>query len=144
MSWPTPDRWMLTEDATGQEVQVGDILGLDGKRFRVTYLEPPHREGTAGRVSATRGTAKRSKSVPVRYYAHVWGCTFKLRDAAEPDDDDGPDESDVADALAAMLDGKASELGRLRASHDDDGASDPEITVRIAGRTFRLVVQEVR
>jgi hypothetical protein len=82
--WPGPDGWTLVEDATGEELGVGSVVGLNGKRYRITYLEPPHRPGTEGRVSAEPFAARRrtSGAPALRYYASVWGCTYKRREPA--------------------------------------------------------------
>lgn len=64
-------KWVLL-DEHGTEYIEGSTLAFDDQTVIITGMEPPHREGTSGRVSTTVG----------RFYAHVYGLHFEQREAS--------------------------------------------------------------
>lgn len=57
----------LIDSTSRQPVAIGDtVYTFRGERATVTGFEPPHREGTSGRVSTTLG----------HHYAGVYNCEY--------------------------------------------------------------------
>lgn len=70
------ENWVLLDKDTGEEIKVGDIRSTGrGERVEVTYLQPPHKPSSQGKVSV--------KSVDegwsMQYYASVVGGVYEWK-----------------------------------------------------------------
>lgn len=67
--------YALRNSLTGNTYTVGDEIELreqgETEIVKITFLEPPHREGTSGRVYA-----RCEDGLAITRYAFVFGCEF--------------------------------------------------------------------
>lgn len=67
------DGWQLVDQETGDEIKVGDVRSTGkGESVTITYLQPPHKASSQGKVSVKSVEEEWSMS----YYASVVGGVY--------------------------------------------------------------------